>query len=117
MATVVIGCMDVGQLQNNKRLKEHFFNLMKRDKTCKFLRKPPFSSYAQHENRKTNNSSYLVSFRCGKLAEGKGHEGLVSWCFEPSQRLGNISWLSGCRLEVHISQEVYTTRVVLYYSR
>ena len=40
---------------------------------CTFSKKSSFSSYVQYiKNRKTNNSTYLVSVGCGRLAEGKG---------------------------------------------
>ena len=69
-------------VQNTQEIKRTLFNWMKQDKMCKFLRKSSFSSYLQQGsplfqamyNIKTNNSTYLVSVGCGRLAEGKGHE-------------------------------------------
>ena len=47
-----------------QEIERTFFNWTKLDKMCKVTRKSSFSSYAQHKNRKTNNSTYLVSVRC-----------------------------------------------------
>ena len=63
------------KIQNTQENKRTLFNWTKQDRTCTFSRKYSFfffSSYAQH--RKTNNSTYLVSVGCGRLAEGKEHE-------------------------------------------
>ena len=49
--------------QNTQEIKRTLFNWTKQEKTCKFLRKSSFSSYVQYKNRKTNNSTYLVSVK------------------------------------------------------
>ena len=61
------------KVQNTQEIKRTLFDWTKQDKTCTFLKKSSFSSYVQYiKNRKTNNSTYLVSVGCGRLAEGKG---------------------------------------------
>ena len=55
MATVVIGCMDAGQLQNTQEIKRTFFYFDETGQNMQIFEKPSFSSYAQHKNRKTNN--------------------------------------------------------------
>ena len=62
------------QIQNTQEIKRTLFNWTKQDKTCNSSRMSSFSSYALHKKRKTNNSTYLVSAGCGRLAEGKGLE-------------------------------------------
>ena len=38
---------------------------------CKFATKSSFSSFVQHKNRKTNNSTYLVSVKCSEAGGRK----------------------------------------------
>ena len=57
--------------QTHKRLKESFLIRRNGTKPEFFLGSPLFQAT---DNRKTDNSTYLVSVRCGRLVEGKGHE-------------------------------------------
>ena len=74
-----------------QEIKRMLFNWTKQDRTCKFLRKSSFSSYAQHNNRITNNTTYHVSVGCGRLAEGKGHETDWRVCPFPSASLPHLT--------------------------
>ena len=76
--------------QKNQQTKQrkHLFNWIKQDKTCTFSRKSSCSSFVQHKNRKTNNSNYLVSVGCGRLAEGKGHDTPCSSSCRTNHELG-----------------------------
>ena len=66
------------KIQNTQGIKRTLFDWMKQDKMCTFLRKSSFSSYVQHKNRKTNNSTYLVSVRCSE-AGGTYNWHKISW--------------------------------------
>ena len=79
-------------------IKRTLFNWTKQDKTCKFLKKSSFSTYVQQKTRKTNYSTHLVSFGCGRLAEGKRHETeskrLSSFYQPPTSYWHKISWIN-----------------------
>ena len=61
--------------KTNKRLKEHFLIGRNRTKRAHFPGSPLFQATynIKTEEKKTINSTYLVSVGCGRLAEGTGH--------------------------------------------
>ena len=54
-------------IQNTQEIKNAFYL----DETCSFSRKSSFSSYVQYKNRKTINSTYLVSVTCSEAGGRK----------------------------------------------
>ena len=66
------------KIQNTQEInkkKQRFLIVGNRTKRAHFRESPLFQAmYNIKRKTQTINSTYLVSVRCGRLAEGKGHE-------------------------------------------
>ena len=68
-------CGNINRLKTHERLKESFFIRRIKTKRAHFRGSPLFqATYKIKTEKRIIYSTYLVSVRCGKMAEGKGHE-------------------------------------------